>query len=66
MAGSVVCLQFELKNVFGYAPDEVKLEDASKVVFWYRPKASQKHRALFGDLQAKAVAAKRLREKPSF
>ncbi len=66
MAASVAFLQFELKNVFGYAPEKVKLGDTDKILFWYRPKASQKYRAIFGDLHVEDVAAERLPAKPSF
>lgn len=66
MAASVVFLQFELKNAYGYAPDEVKLGDADKVLLWYRSKNSKKYRAIFGDLHAEDVEADRLPEKPKF
>ena len=45
MAASVVFLQFELKNAYGYAPKDVKLGDADKVLLWYHPKGSEKYRA---------------------
>lgn len=64
MAASTVFLQFELKNDYGYAPDGVKLGDADKVLFWYRPKGSQEYRAIFGDLHTEEVAEDRLPEKP--
>ena len=66
LAASVVFLRFELKDAFGYAPEKVKLGDADKVLFWYRPKGAQTYRALFGDLHAEDVAADRLPEKPKF
>ncbi len=66
MAASVVFLQFELKNAYGYAPDRVKLGDADKILLWYRPKDSRNYRAIFGDLHAEEVAADRLPEKPKF
>jgi hypothetical protein len=65
-AGSVVFLQFQLKNAYGYAPGNARLGDADKVLFWYRPKDSQKYRAIFGDLHAEDVAVDRLPEKPQF
>jgi outer membrane lipoprotein-sorting protein len=66
MAASVVFLQFELKKAYGYAPDKAKLGEAGKVLFWYRPKNSDKYRAIFGDLHAEDVDADRLPEKPNF
>ena len=64
MAASVVFLQFELKNAYGYAPDKVKLGEAGKVFLWYRLKDAKKYRAIFGDLHAEDVAEDRLPEKP--
>lgn len=66
LAASVVFLQFELKNAYGYRPAGVKLGDADKILFWYRPKDSKNYRAIFGDLHAEDVAADRLPEKPAF
>jgi len=66
MAGSMVFLQFELKNAYGYVPGTVKLGDAGKILLWYRPKDSKTYRAIFGDLHAKDVAADRLPEPPKF
>jgi outer membrane lipoprotein-sorting protein len=39
-----------LKGAFGYRPEEAKLGDAEKVLFWYRPAAATTYRALYGDL----------------
>ena len=66
MAASVIFLQFELKNTYGYTPDRVRLGDADKILLWYRRKDSQNYRAIFGDLHAEEVAADRLPEKPKF
>ncbi len=63
-AASVVFLQFELKNDYGYAPDRVSLGDADKILFWYRPKGSKNYRAIFGDLHVEDVAEDRLPERP--
>jgi outer membrane lipoprotein-sorting protein len=65
-AASVVFLQFALKEAYGYAPDGVRLGDAGRILFWYRPKGSPTYRAIFGDLHAEDVAADRLPEKPKF
>lgn len=66
MAASVVFVQFGLKDAYGYAPDKVKLGEADKILFWYRPKDAKAYRAIFGDLHAEDVAAERLPEKPKF
>ena len=66
LAASLVFLQFELKNAYGYRAEGVKLGDADKVLFWYRKKGEEKYRAIFGDLHAEDVTADRLPEKPKF
>ncbi len=54
----------QLKEKFGYRPDGVKLGDADKILFWYRPDGGTQYRALFGDLHADDVPADNLPEKP--
>jgi outer membrane lipoprotein-sorting protein len=56
----------ERKGDYGYKADGVKLGDASKVIFWYKPKDKQTYRALFSDLHAADVTADQLpvTEKP--
>jgi hypothetical protein len=53
-----------LKEKFGYRSDGVKLGDADKILFWYRPDGAAGYRALFGDLHADDVTADKLPEKP--
>jgi outer membrane lipoprotein-sorting protein len=48
------------KDEHGYAGAGVKLGDASRVVFWYRPKGAEKYRAVFGDLSVKDVSRDQL------
>jgi hypothetical protein len=43
-----------------YAGQGVKLGDASKAVFWYRPEASETYRVIYGDLSVKDVASEDL------
>lgn len=43
-----------------YAGAGVKLGDASKAVFWYRPKDSQTYRVIYGDLSVKDVTPENL------
>jgi outer membrane lipoprotein-sorting protein len=43
-----------------YAGKGVKLGDADKAIFWYRPKGSENYRVIFGDLSAEDVAPENL------
>lgn len=43
-----------------YAGAGVKLGDAQKVIFWYRPKGSETYRVIYGDLSVKDVAPENL------
>ena len=53
-----------LKGGFGYKSDGVKLGDADKILFWYRPEGATQFRALYGDLHAADVTEDKLPEKP--
>lgn len=46
---------FQLKNEYGYNPEGVKLGDARKIVFWFKPAGAEKPRAVFGDLHVADV-----------
>jgi outer membrane lipoprotein-sorting protein len=59
----VLSLRHELKG-FGYKADGVKLGDADKIIFWYRPDGSETYRVVYGDLHVGDVAADQLPEKP--
>jgi len=50
----------ERKADYGYKADGVKLGDASKIIFWYKPKNKQTYRALFGDLHTADVTTAQL------
>ena len=52
-----------LKGGYGYKPDGVKLGDADKILFWYRPEGATQYRALFGDLHAADVTEDKLPER---
>lgn len=52
-----------LKGV-GYKGEGVKLGDADKIVFWYKPEKAEKYRVLYGDLKSGDVTADKLPEKP--
>jgi len=45
-----------------YAGADVKLGDAEKAIFWYRPKDSDTYRVIYGDLSVKDVAPENLPE----
>jgi len=63
MVGTLVRIQIfmlERKADYGYKADGVKLGDANKIIFWYKPKDKQTYRALFGDLHAADVSADQL------
>lgn len=51
---------------YGYQPDGVKLGEAGRVLFWYRPAKAEKYRVLHGDLNWTDEPAERLpgRSKP--
>ncbi len=53
-----------LKAGFGYRSDGVKLGDADKIVFWFRPEGAANFRAIFGDLHTGEVSEDKLPEKP--
>ncbi len=61
--GRILTFRHELKG-FGYKADGVKLGDADKIIFWYRPDDSEKYRVVYGDLHVGDVAADQLPEKP--
>ena len=43
-----------------YAGNGVKLGDADKAIFWYRPEGSETYRVIYGDLSVKDVAPENL------
>ncbi len=43
-----------------YAGNGVKLGDAGKAIFWYRPEGSETYRVIYGDLSVKDVAQQNL------
>ena len=50
----------EIDNKYHYAGKGVKLGDADKAIFWYRPKGSDTYRVIYGDLSVKDVAPENL------
>jgi outer membrane lipoprotein-sorting protein len=53
----VQILLLHSKGEYGYKPEGVKLGDAGKVLFWYKPKGKETYRAIFGDLHIADLAA---------
>jgi outer membrane lipoprotein-sorting protein len=53
-----------LKGGFGYKSEGIKLGDAHKILFWYRPEGAADYRAIYGDLHVADVNADNLPEKP--
>ncbi len=53
-----------LKGGFGYRPEGVKLGDADKILFWYRPEGAANYRAIYGDLHAADVTEDKIPVKP--
>jgi len=43
-----------------YAGNDVKLGEADKAIFWYRPEGSETYRVIYGDLSVKDVAPENL------
>ena len=51
---------YESQGKWHYAGKGVKLGDAEKAIFWYKPKDSETYRVIYGDLSVKDVAAENL------
>jgi outer membrane lipoprotein-sorting protein len=60
LVSRVQVLVLESRKDYGYKPEGVKLGDADKVLFWYKPKGKATYRALYGDLRAADVPADQL------
>ncbi len=45
---------------YRYTGGGVKLGDAEKAVFWYKPKDSQNYRIIYGDLSVKDISQENL------
>jgi len=60
MRGLKFVLQMQPENDWHYAGKDVKLGDADKAIFWYRPKGSETYRVIYGDLTVKDVASENL------
>jgi hypothetical protein len=50
----------ETDGKYTYAGKGVKLGDAEKAIFWYRPEGAEKYRVIYGDLSVKEVSKENL------
>jgi len=50
----------ETDGKYHYAGKGVKLGDADKAIFWYKPEGSETYRVIYGDLSAKDVSEENL------
>ncbi len=50
----------ETEDKYHYAGKGVKLGDADKAIFWYRPEGSEAYRVIYGDLSVKEVSQENL------
>ncbi|MCE5185652.1 MAG: hypothetical protein LLF76_05955 [Planctomycetaceae bacterium] len=62
MKGMMFLTLFEAKGHkdWHYAGNGVKVGDASKAIFWYKPKDAQDYRVIYGDLRVEDVPADQL------
>ena len=60
--GRVLSFPTEFKDHYGYKAEGVKLGDAGKIVFWYKPEGETKYRVVYGDLHVGDVTAELLPE----
>jgi outer membrane lipoprotein-sorting protein len=60
LVSRVQILLLESRKDYGYKPEGVKLGEADKILFWYKPKGKATYRALFGDLHPADVTADQL------
>jgi len=50
----------EIEDKYHYAGKGVKLGDADKAIFWYRPEGAEKYRVIYGDLSVKEMSKENL------
>jgi outer membrane lipoprotein-sorting protein len=58
--GMMFLLKLPAESNWRYAGEDVKLGDAGKAIFWYRPEGSQTYRVIYGDLRVQDVAPENL------
>jgi outer membrane lipoprotein-sorting protein len=65
--GAITALlsEYQKGKTYDYLPDNGKLGDADKIIFWYQPKDSKTFKAIYGDLHVGEVAADKLPTPPS-
>ena len=57
---------FKGEGKWYYRGRGVKLGEAEKAIFWYRPKGSETYRVIYGDLHVEDATAEELPEPPEF
>ncbi len=65
IAQAFVFIQEQAEGEYGYRAADAKLGDAGTILFWYRPKSADKHRALYADLHWAEVTADQLPGSPT-
>jgi hypothetical protein len=50
----------ETDGKYHYAGKGVKLGEADKAIFWYRPQEAEKYRVIYGDLHVEQVLSENL------
>ncbi len=58
--GMLFLQNYELDGKYHYAGKGVKLGEADKAIFWYRPEGSEAYRVIYGDLSVKEVSKENL------
>ena len=58
--GIMFLTQLPAESNWRYAGEDVKLGEAGKAIFWYRPEGSETYRVIYGDLSVKDVAPENL------
>jgi len=58
--GMLFLQPLEIDGKYTYAGKGVKLGDADKAIFWYRPEGAEKYRVIYGDLSVKDVSKENL------
>lgn len=64
-AGAItgIMMQYEKGKTYDYFPESVKLGEADKILFWFKPKDSKTYKAIYGDLHVAEVTAEQLPKK---
>ena len=58
--GLMFVMMMKPESDWHYAGKGVKLGEANKAVFWYKPEGSDTYKVIYGDLSVKEVSAENL------